>query len=194
MSDTRGTNPSSRGRHDWATPFPGRTYYQRSGVCVTDRYLVTSDGRYEISELRGLRTGRGPCDPVAMGSIVVAAVIVLLIAVTWPRRDPIAGWLMIVAISLVPLGAAVAVCKAKRRHHELWAEYRGADVRLLDISGSEVFGQICRALIRAREAREAVSYLKVDRSQRNSSAALLMRAEDSSGRSALRRIASNASR
>lgn len=42
----------------------------------------------------------------------------------------------------------------RRRLFELWAEFRGRPVRLYRCRSERVFGQVCRALLRAREYAE----------------------------------------
>ncbi|MBT8225209.1 MAG: hypothetical protein KJO75_06895 [Dactylosporangium sp.] len=138
---------------------------------------------------------RDPLDPITMGATIMAALLLLVIAVAWPRHDPMAEGLTLAAICLVPLGLAIGVCQARKRQYSLWAEYHGGTVRLLRVPRCEVHGQICRALIRAREAADRTRRIVVtERVQRNSSADLLMRSADSSGHKDLSRMRLNALR
>lgn len=203
MNNTRGVGPlPERGDHG-ADSTAGRTYYQRNGVCVTDRYLIAEGKRYEISRLRTVWTTRGPHDPVAMSAVIVSVVVVLAVTLGHPDGSGVWGWAVVVAIALVALGLAVAVGKAHGRHYELWAEYNGADLRILESASSEVYGQICRALIRAREARfsgplartaarmAAAPKPRRGRGSRNPVAARLAGAADSSALKVLHRFASS---
>lgn len=162
MNEKPATNPSSWGRYDRAVGPEGRTHYERAGVCVTDQYLVVSGRRYEVGELNELRVIRGPHDPVAVSALVFALVLVLAIAIGVSQHDSLSGWVTLTAVALIPLGTALVVCRVRRRRFELWATYRGVEVRVLDISRAEEFGQIRRALIRAREARVVPSRLNRD--------------------------------
>lgn len=153
MNNTRGVGPSPEHADHGTDSTGGRTYYQRNGVCVTDQYLVAEGRRYEIARLRTVWTTRGPHDPVAMSAAVVSAVVVLAVTVGHPGGTGVWGWAAVLAVASIALGLAVAVGKSHGRHYELWAEYNGADLRILESASSEVYGQICRALIRAREAR-----------------------------------------
>jgi hypothetical protein len=184
----------------------GRTYYERAGVCVTERYLITSGRRYLLSDLRRLRTVRGSCSPVALGAAVALGAFIIAVVGAWPSHDLLGRIGAGAAVGLAALGIGVAVVRARRRHYELWADYRGVDVRVLDIAGSEVFGQICRAVIRSNEARQRADVARdrvraarenvrpVAPAQRRSPAARFISVEESSGPSAARRIVSNASR
>ena len=157
MSESQGGTPSAGGWYDWAAEYDGRTYYQRAGVCVTGRYLIAAGRRYHVGDLHGLWTTRSPRDPIAVGATIVAAVLTLAVVIGWPNNGRVSGWATVVAVLVVAIGAAVAISKVRCRHYELWTKYRGADVRLLDLTSGEVFWQICRALIRARAAYEATA-------------------------------------
>lgn len=153
MNAHPGRDPLSEDRHEsWAARGP-RTYYQRAGVSVTDRYLTVGGRRYEIAELYDVWTVRGPRDSLGSGAIVVAMV-VLAIAIGWSYYGRSIVSASLVAVSLVTVGLAVTVWKTRRRHYELWADYYGVDIRVLTVLDSETYGQICRAIIRAREARD----------------------------------------
>ncbi len=131
-----------------------RTYYHRAGILVTDRYLTVAGHRYDIAELYDVWTVRGSRDPLGTGASVVAMAVVA-IAVGWSfSGQPTIVSTAIVAAALVPAGVAVAAWRTRRRHYELWAEYRGGERHILTVLDGEVYGQICRAVIRAREARE----------------------------------------
>lgn len=69
---------------------------------------------------------------------------------------PFSRWASAVLIATVTaVVAALGLARRRGGRFELWAEYDGDDVRLLIVAGSEVYGQVCRALIRAREAGHA---------------------------------------
>jgi len=206
VNNTRGTRMAPDSRYDWSVSQDGRTYYRRAGVCVTDLYLIASGRRFMLTDLRRLRTVRGPCSPIALGATVVLGALIVAIVGAWPSGDLLGGGAAGTVVVLAALGFIVAVVRARRRRYELWADYRGVDVRVLDIAGSEPFGQICRAVIRANEARDRANVAR-DRirrardntrfgppTQRRSPAARLISVEESSGLRAARRIASNASR
>jgi len=145
--------PSSR--YEVSMPLKGRTYYRRAGVCVTGQALIVGGEQYDIARLGDMRTTRGPRDSVAIGAPMVMAIVMLCIGVAMPWRHPLSALVVATAITLVPAGFAIAVWKARGRSYKLWADYQGSDICLLEMSGSEHYGQICRALIRATEARTA---------------------------------------
>jgi hypothetical protein len=152
MDTTRDTNRSSEDHHERPVPRSNRTYYQHGGVRVTDHWLTVADRRYAIADLTALRTVRGPRDPFVVGATVVAAMAVIVGVVGWRYSETPVVWAGILVGSIVPAGLAALTGRVRHRHYELWAQYRGADVRLLVTPDERVYGAITRALIRAREA------------------------------------------
>src|SRR5688572_1375804 len=81
------TNPPHEDRQDRSAPQTRRTYYDRSGVSVTERWLTVSGRRYRVDELANLRTARGPRDPFVLGASCAAAVTTLALVMASPSLD-----------------------------------------------------------------------------------------------------------
>lgn len=155
MDFTHGsTRPPSK-RHDRYPASTNRTYYRREGVWVTDQWLVITGRRYPISDLRNLRTVRGPHDPLVgwtAGVSVALLIGVLAVLASGSYREAPTAGLVITFLALLPATLAGAAWRFRRRDFELWADYRGMPVLVLRSYDATAYGQICRALIRAREA------------------------------------------
>ena len=130
----------------------GRTFYQRDDVRVTDQDLITRDGCYRMYDLCDLRTMRGPRDPLTLGAAAFAGVLLFAVALSWSYFDDPVAWVGVAVVALIPLGAALLVLRLRRRPYQLWADYEGARIMLLTCADRQVYGQISRALLRAREA------------------------------------------
>jgi len=80
----------------------------------------------------------------------------------WSWSRSAAGWTAelgaALAVAVVGIAAVTfllsALAGVLRRPYEIWAEYRGRPVCLLATFDSEQFGQVSRALLRARESLE----------------------------------------
>jgi hypothetical protein len=132
-----------------------RMYYQRGGIVVTDQHLTVDGERFNIAELSNVWMCRSPQRSAAFVAAPVVMVVLEIAASLWN-----AGWQVaagFASVALVSSVIAATVWSRKRRRYELWATCRGNDVRLLTIADAKTYGQLCRALIRAREARETAS-------------------------------------
>lgn len=144
MSDgthTRAGRPSAR---------PDVTLYERDDVRVTLNWLTVDRQRYQIRELRNLRTARGDRRPVGAHMFIPAAgLMVAFVAVTQCLAMDV--WASLAGGAALPT-AIIAFAMANRPQAcELWADYRGLTVQLLWLDDREQFNQICRALTRAKE-------------------------------------------
>lgn len=143
---------------------PGRVLYQgravagREEICVTETWCVVNGSRYPIEELNLLGVTRGTRDALHARKIVwVVAVAVALLLVIVAIRS---GWTRqawpAVAVAVVGTAAITAIPAALgrvlRRPYEIWAEFHGAEVRLFATEDREQYGQVARALVRARES------------------------------------------
>ena len=142
---------------------PGRVLYEGrsrrpgSQIRVTDTWCVVDGSRYPIAELDLLGVTRGSRELPGVGQIaglaaLVAALLGLIVAVgsgwtrsLWPAVA--VATMGTVAITFVP----AAVGAVLRRPYEIWARYRGSEVRLFVTEDAEQHGQVARALLRARE-------------------------------------------
>lgn len=139
--------------------YEGRSAAADSHICVTERWCVVDGSPYAMDELTLLGVTRGsrrtPPAPKMAGMIAVAgAVVFTVVAISsgwtaelWPAvAVAVAGT---AAITMLP----AVLTTALRRPYEIWAEYHGVDVRLFVTADPEQYGQVARALVRAREAQ-----------------------------------------
>lgn len=126
------------------------TLYRRDGVRVTERWLTVETRRYQIRELRNLRTARGDRRPLGAHTVVPAAgLMVAFVGAT--QCLAMNTWASVAGGMVLPV-AVFAIAAANRPTAcELWADYRGLTVQLLWLDDREHFNQICRALTRAKE-------------------------------------------
>jgi hypothetical protein len=133
---------------------------KRSGVsiCVTMNWCVSDGVHYPVAALGDLGKRRGerdPFHPPAIAGLVLVLAVLALVVVAIGRR-----WTADVgaAIGAAVLGTAAvtflpsALAGVLRRPYEIWAEYEGRPVCLFATFDREQFGQVSRALLRARES------------------------------------------
>jgi hypothetical protein len=141
---------------------PGRVFYEgRSAagghICVTSAWCLVEGADYAIGELDLVGVARGHRDVLhtrkVVGFVAVAGVLLLVavaIALGWTRQ--IWPAVIVAVIGTVALTVLPSVLdRMLRRPYEIWAEYRGAGVRLFVTEDREQYGQVARALVRARE-------------------------------------------
>ena len=145
------TNPPHEDRQDRSAPHNRRTYYDRSGVSVTERWLTVAGRRYRVDGLANLRTARGPRDPFVLGASGVAGVAALALAVASPSLRSVTHWAVALVLVTVPVVIALVAWKQRVRRFELWADYQGYEVQVLWTFDALRYGQICRAIVRAKE-------------------------------------------
>lgn len=133
---------------------PERTYYQRAGVHVSERWFATPHGRYAISGLSRLRAGRGARSPAAhlAGALAVLLAGVAVVGFMANYRTPLTG-IGIAGVALAAAGLMAALRGLQRRPYQLWADHRGGTVLLYWSFDEKEYGHVTRALIRAREAQ-----------------------------------------
>jgi hypothetical protein len=137
---------------------PGRSapvvFYRHGDLVVTDRTLRVGDREYPLAELSDLRAARGPRDQLTGALAAATGAVGVAVALAALHLD-LARWVAALAVLLI-VGCLLGYRLLRRpRVHELHAEYRGAMVVLLAEPQALRFGQICRALNRALEYREA---------------------------------------
>jgi hypothetical protein len=137
--------------------FEGRSPRTGAHIRVTTRTCEVNGFSFPMSELDVLGASRGRRDVLRAGKVaglvvMVAAVVLFVVAV---RR----GWTSQVWIAVVAAAAGTVVITAMpavfgwvfRRPYEIWAEFRGSQVLLFATEDAEQYGQVARALVRARE-------------------------------------------
>ena len=134
---------------------PGTLLHQ-PGIRVTGRWFIVGSRRYDVTELSHLRTVRGRHDPlttraVVTTGVVLAAVGAVMIGSTASRPIQLSAVPALGAALLVPLVLAWVGYRLRPRPVELWADYRGTTIQLFSSDSEREYGQVCRALVRARE-------------------------------------------
>ncbi|WP_239096105.1 DUF6232 family protein [Micromonospora lutea] len=141
--------------------FPGagggqRLLYAQPGIIVTvDRFTVGSSS-WRVAELTHLHSTRGPHDRVATRAVLVSTVVIggvgLLLGFTGGLERLTAGaYLLLGAVFLVPVLLAAAGDRWRPPAYELWGRRSGTDELLFSSDNEHQFGQVSRALRRARE-------------------------------------------
>lgn len=130
--------------------------YARPGIVVTaDRFTVGRNS-YPVGELTHLRTTQGPHDRLAVRAVAVTGAMVggvgVLLGFTGGLQRLTAGaYLTLGAVSLLPVLLALAGHRWRPPGYELWGRHRGTEVLLFSSDDERQFGQVTRALLRARE-------------------------------------------
>lgn len=132
------------------------TLLRLPGIRVTGRWFIVGNREYDVTELSDLRTVRGAHDPLTVKAVVTAGVILAAIGAALAASSashpihlsavPALGAALLVPVVLAWLGY-----RLRPRPFELWAEYRGLTVQIFYSDSEREFGQVCRALLRARE-------------------------------------------
>jgi hypothetical protein len=128
-----------------------RTFYVTDDVVVTETWLVVGRRRMPISELRNpqVTQARASRVPAALG--VAAAIIPALAAAT--HVGTLTAWISITLGTGLVLGVAVWLRTTEVPHLVLHADYQGTPAAPVFWSRDpRVFGQVTRAVLRARES------------------------------------------
>jgi hypothetical protein len=137
--------------------YEGRSAASGRWIQVTTRWCQVDYERYPVAELTLVGAARGRRDPLharkAAGLLAVVVVLVLaIIAIRSGRTEHI--WTAVgvtVAATAAITALPAALGRFLSRPFQIWAIYRGAQVLLFDTADQEQYGQVARALIRARE-------------------------------------------
>ena len=122
---------------------------------TVDRFTVASTS-YRVADLTHLWTTRGPHDRIAVRAVVVTAAMIggvgLLLGFTGGLQRLTAGaYLILGAVFLLPATLALVGARWRPPAYELWGWYRGAELLLFSADDERQFGQVTRAVRRARE-------------------------------------------
>jgi uncharacterized membrane protein YdfJ with MMPL/SSD domain len=137
--------------------YKGRSARTGTWICVTTRWCIVDRERYPVAELTLVGAARGERDLTrARKGIGLAVVVIVLIltavAIRSGRTREIWTALGVTVAATTALTALpAALSRFLRRTYQIWAHYRGAQVLLFDTDDQEQYGQVARALIRARE-------------------------------------------
>jgi Family of unknown function (DUF6232) len=158
MDATRAGVPSAEDRDSrptFVTSQPN-TLLRRPGIRVTGRWFIVGSQRYDVTELSNLRTLRGPHDRLTVRAVVttlaaLALIGAVIVASSVGRAIQLAALPALAAALLVPVALAWVGYRLRPRPFELWAEHRGESTQLFYSDSEREYGQVCRALVRARE-------------------------------------------
>lgn len=130
--------------------------YRQPGVRVTSEMFLVAGRRFPIRELSDLRTARGPQDPLTVRAVLVTAGAIALIGVALGYAGELyrlsaRTYFLLGLAAFVPMALAALGRRLRPPAYELWGRYRGSMILLFSSDQERQFGQVRRALIRARE-------------------------------------------
>jgi len=131
-----------------------RDYYRGPDVLVTDECIEVWDPvphRFQVGELDAVRVVRHRLDRTVTLSAQAAGGALVLVGLSWPSLTSAGSWLIAVMLITAPCVASGICLRLRPRAQELRAMYRNRDVSLYVSADARAFGQIRRALTRARE-------------------------------------------
>lgn len=133
-----------------------QTLLRQPGIRVVGRWFIVGNRRYDVTELSHLQTVRGRHDPLTVratitAGVVLAAIAAVMVASTVGRPIQLSAVPALGAALVVPVVLAWVGHRLRPRPYELWAEHRGATIQLFYSDSEREYGQVCRALVRARE-------------------------------------------
>lgn len=153
QTDGSATHPPRSPKATGAKP---TLLYARPGIVVTGERFTVGRNSWPVVELTHLRTSRGPHDRLAVRAVVVTAAMIggvgVLLGFTGGLQRLTAGaYLTLGAVGLLPLTLVLVGDRWRPPAYELWGRHRGAEVLLFSSDDERQFGQVTRALQRARE-------------------------------------------
>ncbi|WP_331212487.1 DUF6232 family protein [Plantactinospora sonchi] len=139
-----------------AVPRTSLDLYHQPGVRVTSESFLVGGRRFPIAELTHLQTARGPHDRLTLRAVLTTVAVLVGIGVALGYTGdlyqlPPAAYAGLGLAAFLPVGLAAAGHRWRPPAYELWGRYRGSVVLLFSSDQEREFGQVTRALIRARE-------------------------------------------
>ncbi|MBN1172741.1 MAG: hypothetical protein JXA67_11255 [Micromonosporaceae bacterium] len=131
-----------------------RLYYRSPEALITDEafeVLVPYPQRFRVKDLTRLHVVRHPRDRTVTASIHAATGALVIVGLSLPSIHSAEAWLIAVLLIGTPSLVSGACMHIRPRAQELRASYHNHDVSLFTSDDARVFGQVQRALIRARE-------------------------------------------
>ncbi|MCI4062318.1 DUF6232 family protein [Micromonospora sp. R77] len=130
--------------------------YARPGIVVTTERFTVGHRSWPVPELTQLWTGRGAHDRLAVRAVAVTAgtigAVGVLLGFTGGLERLTAGaYLALGAVGLLPVLLVLVGDRWRPPAYELWGRHRGVEVLLFSSDDERQFGQVTRALRRARE-------------------------------------------
>ncbi|MGW9195998.1 DUF6232 family protein [Micromonospora chersina] len=151
-------------QHDGSTTRPPRSpaaskptlLYARPGIVVTGERFTVGRNSWRVADITQLWTTRGPHDRLALRAMAVSAALIGAVGVLLGftgglQRLTAAAYLTLGAVGLLPLLLVLVGDRWRPPPHELWGRVGGAEVLLFSSDDERQFGQVTRALQRARE-------------------------------------------
>lgn len=140
-------------------PRPSALFYRRAGVVVSGDALQVPGHHYPMAELSNLRSSRRTADPATWWAVLLSgAVLATLGAVVSAAGQPAGQDRLTYPLLVVAAGCLAAIGlyarHRARRTYEVWGEFHGRTCLLFATTDIREFGQVTRALRRAREAAE----------------------------------------
>ncbi|MFV2020268.1 DUF6232 family protein [Micromonospora sp. LOL_023] len=150
---TDGVEVDPRGR---GGRYPGPAFYRQPGICVTPEWFIVAGRRFAIRSLTELRTARGPRDRLTGRAVAVTAVVLAGIAMTIGFTKSLhevsaGGYLALLVAAFIPVCCAWIGDRLRPRPFELWGRHEGLMVILFSTDEERQYGQVSRAVMRARE-------------------------------------------
>ncbi|MFC0031804.1 DUF6232 family protein [Micromonospora chaiyaphumensis] len=139
------------------SPGAGSTLlYARPGIVVTGERFTVGRNSWPVAEITQLWTTRGPHDRLALRAVAVSAALIGAVGVLLGftgglQRLTAAAYLTLGAVGLLPLLLVLIGDRWRPPLYELWGRLGGAEVLLFSSDDERQFGQVTRALKRARE-------------------------------------------
>lgn len=131
--------------------------YDQPGILVTQDWFVVAGRRFAVRELHNLRTARGPADQLTIRSVTVTAVMLAGVGIALGMTTELnhlsaQTYLALTAVAFVPFLVATIGHRLRPRAYELWGEVHGLTMLLFTCDQQRQYGQVTRALLRAKEA------------------------------------------
>lgn len=136
--------------------YRGPAFYRQPGICVTPDWFIVAGRRFAIGDLTELRAARGARDRLTGRAVAATAVVLAGIAMTigFTRGlDEVsaAGYLALLVAAFIPVALAWVGDRFRPRPYELWGRHEGLLTLLFSTDEERQYGQVSRALMRARE-------------------------------------------
>ncbi|NES28903.1 hypothetical protein GCE86_19885 [Micromonospora terminaliae] len=130
--------------------------YARPGIVVTGERFTVGRNSWPVAEITQLWTTRGPHDRLALRAVAVSAALIGAVGVLLGftgglQRLTAAAYLTLGAVGLLPLLLVLIGDRWRPPAYELWGRLGGTEVLLFSSDDERQFGQVTRALKRARE-------------------------------------------